>query len=122
MIKLLMDMGLPRRTAEDLASAGWDAVHVAARGRARARDDEIIDWARDEGRVIVTLDADFARMLATAGAASPSLVWLRIDGLDRRRATELLERLLPQIEADLRTGSIVSVTEAAVRVRPMPVR
>jgi predicted nuclease of predicted toxin-antitoxin system len=53
-------------------------VHVAARGRARASDQEIIAWARDEERTIVTLDADFARILATGGSAEPSPVWLRM--------------------------------------------
>jgi predicted nuclease of predicted toxin-antitoxin system len=121
-IKLLLDMGLPRRTAEDLTSAGWDAEHVAARGRARASDDEIVAWGREEGRTIVTLDADFARVLAMAGARTPSLLWLRIEGLDRKRATELLQRLLPELVVDLEAGCVVSVTDAAVRVRRMPLR
>ena len=115
-------MGLPRRTAEDLSLAGWDAVHIAARGRPRASDDEIIALARDEERTIVTLDADFARILATAGSTEPSLVWLRIEGLDRQRATELLLRLLPPLVPDLRAGCIASVTEAAIRIRKLPVR
>jgi hypothetical protein len=71
-VRLLLDMGLPRRTAEDLSRAGWDAVHVAAGGRARASDQEIIAWARDEERTIVTLDADFA---SSRPAAQRSRHW-----------------------------------------------
>ena len=79
MTPLLLDMGLPRRTAGDLRDAGWDAVHVAEVGKASATDAELIALARAERRAVVTLDSDFARLLATSRATTPSLLHLRLD-------------------------------------------
>ena len=79
--------GLPRLARRRFSRAlGGMWCTSAAGGRARARDDEIID-GRDEGRVIVTLDADFARMLATAGARPVAGVAPH-RGPGRRRATD----------------------------------
>ena len=122
MIRLLLDMGLPRRTAGDLRALGWDVVHAAEAGRATATDADLAAFAAVEGRFIITLDADFARLVATTGAVAPSVVHVRLERLDRARATALLERLIPDIEADLVRGAIVAVASGGVRVRPLPVR
>ncbi|HXG91617.1 MAG TPA: DUF5615 family PIN-like protein [Blastocatellia bacterium] len=58
-MKLLLDQGLPRTAAVILRSAGFDVVHTGEIGLATAEDVAIIEHSRDEGRIIVTLDADF---------------------------------------------------------------
>ncbi len=63
MIRLLLDMGLPRRTAEDLRTQGIDVEHVAQRGLATAADETIIALAVEERRIVVTEDHDFARAI-----------------------------------------------------------
>ena len=71
MIRLLLDQGLPRSSAKLLSDAGWDVSHVGDLGLSKADDSQILDFARRENRICVTLDADFHALLATSGAASP---------------------------------------------------
>jgi predicted nuclease of predicted toxin-antitoxin system len=78
-MQLLVDMGIARRTATDLANGGIDAVHVGTLGHATATDRQIVDRARADGRIVVTLDRDFSQLLATEGFDSPSVIYLRID-------------------------------------------
>ena len=55
-----MDAQLPRRVAAWLAAAGYDAVHTLNMPNAnRTTDEQIIDAADQEQRVVVTKDADF---------------------------------------------------------------
>jgi predicted nuclease of predicted toxin-antitoxin system len=96
-MKLLLDQGLPRSAVTELASLGWDVVHVGEIGMAAATDQEILRRADAEQRAVVTLDADFHTMLALQGASSPSVIWVRIEGLrgggvvaDRGAVTEAL--------------------------------
>ena len=91
--RLLLDQGLPRSTAALLrAENGWDVVHVGERGLARATDAEILEIARRETRICVTLDADFHTLLALSGAASPSTIRVRVEGLDASDLARLLRQ------------------------------
>lgn len=47
-----------------------------------AADIDILEKARNELRVCVTLDHDFHVHLAVSGRGSPSVVLLRVQGLD----------------------------------------
>ena len=58
MKRLLLDQGLPRSSAASLKQAGWDAIHVSEIGMSRADDVDILQRARAEARICVTLDAD----------------------------------------------------------------
>lgn len=42
-------------------------------------DSQIVDRAQRERRTVVTFDQDFGRLLAFAGAVSPSVVILRLE-------------------------------------------
>lgn len=120
MIRILLDMGLPRRTADFLNAQGWDCVHIGALGRCRATDAEILDLAAEQNRVVITLDADFSRLLALKNSNRPSVIFLRLEHLDHNRANELLSRILPPMEAALTAGSLVVVTSQGIRVRFLP--
>jgi len=121
-MRLLLDMGLPRRSAELLRDAGHDAVHIGERGLSRLADDGILALAREEGRIVITLDADFAALLALSRAASPSVVHLRMEGLGREEATRVVLAIIRAIEDDLLAGCIASVNAAGIRVRHLPIR
>lgn len=82
MKRLLLDQGLPRSTVALLAQAGWDVAHVSDIGMSRANDIDILQRARAEQRVCITLDADFHALLATSGEPGPSVIRVRKEGLD----------------------------------------
>ena len=58
-MKLLLDQGLPRSAASLLRAAGIDTVHTGEIGLATADDESVVQVARQEERIVVTLDADF---------------------------------------------------------------
>jgi len=119
-IRLLFDMGLPRRACDDLQSLGIDAVHLAALGFARLPDPEVIELAIREGRTIVTLDRDFTQLVAMSGARVPSLIYIR-QNVDRPKSVALVRAVLAACESQLTVGSVVSVTEDQIRVRLLPI-
>jgi predicted nuclease of predicted toxin-antitoxin system len=119
-VNLLLDQGLPRLAVPELHRFGFDVVHAGDVGMAAATDDELLLFARREGRVIVTLDADFHALLALSNAATPSVVRIRIEGLRAHPLAALLRTVLMVCDADLRAGAMVSVDTASVRVRALP--
>lgn len=76
--------------------------------------------ALEHGQIVVTLDADFHAHLALSGAAGPSVIRLRIEGLKAPQLADLLVQVLKQCGDDLKSGAMLTVTESSVRVRRLP--
>ena len=121
MKRLLLDQGLPRSAAASLTQAGWDVVHVSEIGMSRADDLDILQRGRADGRICITLDADFHSLLATSGEPAPSVIRIRKQGLDATSLAALLQGIWPEIRDVLQSGVMVIVTDSAVRVRRLPI-
>lgn len=120
MIRILLDQGLPRSTAEFLRSEGWDVLHVGDIGMSRSSDTQILEYARREHRVIITLDSDFHTILALANASAPSVIRLRLEGLKGLELAYLIRKLIPRIAPQLKKGAMVSVSDSRIRIRTIP--
>ena len=97
-------------------------VHVTEIGMSRATDVEILDAARQQQRICVTLDADFRTYLAVTNAATPSVIRLRIEGLQAGAFARLLIEVWPQISNHVDLGAaMITITDHDVRVRALPI-
>jgi len=119
-IKLLLDQGIPRTAAELLRKSGIDTIHVGEVGYADADDDLILQFGREKGYVVVTLDADFHTLLALSDASEPSVIRIRIEGLRAKATADLLQHVLALCYQDLERGAAVTVQENRIRVRKLP--
>jgi len=121
LIKILLDQGMPRSAVAHLKDGGWDAVHAYDIGLGRASDSIILERARQDGRIVITLDADFHALLAITNAAAPSVIRIRQEGLRGTALAELLLRIWPQIERQILQGAMVTITKTSIRIRQLPI-
>lgn len=121
MIKILLDQGLPRTAAGLLRERGWDVQHVSERGMSRAEDAAIIALARQEQRMVVTLDADFHALLAVTGETGPSVLRIRMEGLKADQVASLVERVLTLASDELNQGAMITLVNGKVRIKLLPV-
>ena len=118
---LLLDQGIPRTAAQRLRDIKIDAVHVGELDMSAATDAEIIEFAKREDRMIVTLDSDFHTLLALAGANTPSVIRIRIEGLKAPDYLSLLTTILAECEQDLNEGGCaITVLERQIRIHRLP--
>jgi predicted nuclease of predicted toxin-antitoxin system len=122
MIRLLLDQGLPRSAAGLLRDAGIVTLHVGDAGMAQAKDEVIIEFARANAYCIVTLDADFHRLLALAGANTPSVIRIRMQRLKGPDAVRTIQDVLHSVGERLASPCWVTVTSKHFRVRTPPGR
>ena len=110
---LWVDAQLPPALAPWIESTlGLPAQSVARLGLRDATDEAIFAAARAAGAVVLTKDADFARLLATHGPP-PRVVWLTLGNTTNAHAHEVLASALPDALGLLAAGE--SLVEIAGR-------
>ena len=120
-VRFLVDMPLSPGLAAWLGTQGHDAVHAAELGLNRAPDIDILAFAKQERRTIVTADLDYPRLLALARATDPSLILFRDgDWTDADIIVRMGEILRALTAADI-AQSIIVVDRDRVRRRRLPI-
>jgi predicted nuclease of predicted toxin-antitoxin system len=112
-MKLLFDHNLPPSLVTGLRNLFPDSEHVFAIGLDRSSDLEIREYARREGLVIVTKDADFSDMCVLKGFP-PKIIWIRRGNCSAHDVEELLRQHHMEIE-DLEADPYFKIHEKEVR-------
>jgi len=121
-VRFLIDNNLSPLLADELKTAGHDAVHVRDYGLQAATDQIVLARARSDNRVLISADTDFGTLLVREGAGRPSILLIR--RLTGRHATEQAAIILANLDAvseDLDSGAVVVLTDEWVRVRRLPI-
>jgi predicted nuclease of predicted toxin-antitoxin system len=96
-------------------------VHVRELGLATAPDEDILDRAVVEDRIVISADTDFGYLLRAGRRTAPSVILLREPKATPRQRLELLLRVLRQHAGALTTGALVVARRSGEpRVRPLP--
>jgi len=121
-MRFLADMGVATSTVRALISAGHDAVHLSALGLQRLADDKILVKARDEKRIVLTFDLDFADLLALGLFDSPSIVIFRLHNETPASVNPKLNQVIAERAAELERGALIIIEDARYRMRHLPLK
>ncbi len=100
---------------------GHDAIHLREQGLHRMEDPDILQKARQEGRVLLAHDLDFSDLMAASRAHLPSVIIFRLRDMRPSNVNRHLEAIIRDEAGTLEQGAIVSVTEGRMRVRVLPI-
>ena len=75
----------------------------------------------DRKAIVVTLDADFHKILAVSGANGPSVIRLRIQGLGAQDVVALVQNVLAKFADDLKRGSLVTLKTHKMTRHRLPI-
>ncbi|MBI5095550.1 MAG: DUF5615 family PIN-like protein [Candidatus Hydrogenedentes bacterium] len=121
-MKFLVDNALSTRVADGLRVAGYDAVHVRAYNLHAAPDDQVLERAIAENRVLLSADTDFGAILAATREARPSVILFRkTSGRHANMQVRLILANLEAVKEKLDKGCIVVFEDQRIRVRMLPI-
>ena len=114
-MKFLVDAQLPRRFANWLKEAGHDALHTLDLPKKNhTPDSELIARAKQEGRVVISKDADFVQSFLVTG--EPPLLLISTGNISNTELEKILRDNLGAIEAAFASGRFVEITREALVV------
>lgn len=121
-MKMLLDMNIPEVWVAFLNKAGYEAIHWSSVGDIRARDTEIMTWARTHQYVVFTHDLDFGSLLFATNAEAPSVVQLRAEHIVPEVFGDVVLETLGKSAEALRSGALVTIDPSRHRIRLLPLK
>ena len=115
-MKFKTDENLPTEAANLLRSAGHDAVTVGEQRLSGAVDSTVGSVCQHEGRVLVTLDLDFADIQTYPPSRYPGFVVLRLSRQDKAGVLRVIARTIPLYAGEAVAGRLWIVEEHQVRI------
>ena len=112
-MRFLVDECTGPAVSQWLRELGHDVADVYEEARGLS-DEEIIRWAFDEQRILITNDRDFGEKVFRGQAPHAGIVYLRLDNERAPNKIAVLCRLL-QLYSERLPGSFVVATERRVR-------
>ncbi|MBI4386522.1 MAG: DUF5615 family PIN-like protein [Elusimicrobia bacterium] len=120
-MRFFIDMPLSTETTAFLRQLGHDAIHARELRMQKAPDEKIVEKARLEKRIILTMDLGFGALLAHAGTQFPSVILFRQEDERPETIHRLLSLNLPRLDQDLQAGALVTIADKKVRVHRLPI-
>lgn len=115
----LADENLPLPSIKHLRKTGTEIVSVAQECPG-VSDETVLNLARDNGQIIVTLDRDFGELIFRRRLpAPPGLLYLHLVPRSPVEPAEYVLRLLAIDDLKLK-GLFTTVSRSQIRQRPLP--
>jgi predicted nuclease of predicted toxin-antitoxin system len=119
-MKFLFDQSADFRLIPYLRQLGHD-VHVISRDYPPGLPDEdILEIARKERRILVVADRDFGELIFQQGLAHAGVIFFRLPGAKLQTKIDQLNTVLAQHSDDLKRGEFLVVTPGQIRVAGRP--
>lgn len=113
--KLLLDENIGHFVAGSLRSEGFDVLSILESSPG-AKDLEVLKKATQAGRILVTLDKDFGKLIFQSSLKHTGVIFLRLEKESSENIKNVLLKTLTAYASQLQ-GKFVIVTELTIRIK-----
>jgi len=114
-VKLLADVGVGKAVEDWLRAQGHDVLAVRDLDP-RLPDEEILEQAVREHRLILTMDKDFGELVHRSGKRHAGVLLLRLEAADSRTKVEVVRRIFERHGTKL-PGKFAVYRRGRLRIR-----
>lgn len=111
------DENLPIEAANVLRESGFEAETIWDESLSGSDDQTLASRARTEGRILLTLDLDFANIRAYPPHEHPGIIVLRLKQQDKTSVVALIRKLIPALDRRSPAGELWILEEDRIRFR-----
>lgn len=116
-MKFKIDENLPVEAAEILRDAGFPADTIAEEDLSGSDDEPVAGRSRSDGRILVTLDLDFANIQAYPPGTHSGMIVLRLKRQDKATVLAYVQRLAAALPDRSPAGELWIVGGSRIRFR-----
>lgn len=116
-MRFKIDENLSDQVKEYLVSLGHDAHTVRDELLNGKPDSDIAAAAKNEQRILLSLDSDFANILIYPPRDYYGIIFLRLERQDNHSVLKAIARPIQLLESNPIQGSLWVVTESEIRIR-----
>jgi len=117
-MRFLADENVSRLVIARLRDAGHDVISIAET-RPGAPDDDVLNAADADARILITEDRDFREMVIRQRLGLPGILLLELDRLPNAIEADTVAEVV-SAHAERLAGNLVVVEPGRIRVRPLP--
>jgi predicted nuclease of predicted toxin-antitoxin system len=119
-MKFLFDPSADFRLIDHLRSLGHDVTAVSRNYPHSLADEDVLELARQEQRILVVADRDFGELIFHQRLAHAGVVFFRLPGAPLQTKIEHLDQALQEHAEELAAGEFVVVAPGNIRVAGRP--
>jgi predicted nuclease of predicted toxin-antitoxin system len=116
-VKLKLDENMSRHLRPVLEALGHDVLSVADEGLLSQPDPIIADAARAEGRMLLTLDVEFADLRKYPPGEHPGIILFRPHSFGPLGTNEMVRAFIESADLASLVGCVVVVEPGRMRIR-----
>jgi predicted nuclease of predicted toxin-antitoxin system len=116
-VKLKLDENLSRHLRPLLEALGHDVLTVADEGLLSQPDAVIAAAARAEGRILLTLDVEFADLRKYPPGDHPGIILFRPRSFGPLATNEMIRQFIRSVDLKSLAGCVVVVEPGRMRIR-----
>jgi len=116
-VKFKTDENLPAEAAATLRGCGFDAETAWDENLSGSDDQTIAARVRNEGRILLTLDLDFANIQAYPPHQHPGIIVLRLKRQDKATVVAYIRRIAAALDRRSPVGELWIVENNRIRFR-----
>lgn len=117
-MRFIVDESSGKAVAQYLKGAGHD-VHFVGDIMPQADDDEILELALDENRILITNDKDFGELVFRGGFEHHGVLLLRLQDERPNHRAQVVASVLKE-HAERLVGNFAVATKKSFRIRAKP--
>ena len=119
-MKFLFDQSADFRLIPHLTNLGHDVQAISRNYPHGLPDEDVLEIARKERRILIVADRDFGELIFQQELAHAGVIFFRLPGARLQTKIEHLNTVLSEHADDLELGKFLVVTPGHIRVAGRP--